>query len=234
MDFPRYGDWSPTQFDSNIDIDRSDWLVMPVMQTRDSGPLDQSNFACFLDALGGEGETVEVRRFGHWGPGWFEIIIIDPNDVAAQSVAYDCARALQDYPVLNDTDHSIRESEAEMESWSTWAYKDFSRECEKLLQGQADEFSGEPADPQQRWCKNWGMDVDICGCGDCIETVDEWMADLISKLDSLDTDKLYTLAKEFCGMEVEHHSDGPYFKYKIELQGLIDGLDAIQVAGPAR
>ena len=142
MDFPRYDDWSPTQFDSNIDIDRSDWLVMPVMQTRDSGPLDQSNFACFLDALGGESETVEVHRFGHWGPGWFEIIIIDPNDVAAQSVAYDCARALQDYPVLNDADHSIRESEAEMESWQTWAGSDFSRACEKLLQGQADEFFG--------------------------------------------------------------------------------------------
>jgi len=229
MDFPRYGDWSPTQFDSNIDIDRQDWLVMPVTQTRDSGPLDQSNFAIFLDALGGESETVEVHRFGHWGPGWFEIIIIDPNDSKAFDAAYDCAGALADYPVLDDEDFSRRESEAEIESWNNWACRDFSKACEKELESYMIEYSGEPANPHQRWCKNWGMDIDVCGCGDCIETIDEWVGGMIDKLDSLDGDKLYELAKEKLDMEVEHHSDGPYFKYKIDLQTLLDCLDEVVV-----
>ena len=68
--FERYGDHSPTAFDHNINIDdedteRSKWFVMPVSRTRDSGPLDNSNFDCFLAGLGGESETVEVHRFGH-------------------------------------------------------------------------------------------------------------------------------------------------------------------------
>lgn len=226
MDFQRYGDWSPTAFDSNIDIDRENWLVMPVMQTRDSGPLDQSNFTTFLKVLGGESETVEVHRFGHWGPGWFEIIIIDPTDATAFDAAYDCARALEDYPVLDDSDFSQREHDAATESWSTWAYRDFSRDCEKELESYGNEFHGEPVDPHQRWCKNWNMDVELCCCGDCILTADEWAAELIAKLDSLDTDKLYELAGEM-DLTVEHHSDGPYFKYKIELQKLCTWLDEL-------
>ena len=228
MDFQRYGDWSPTAFDSNIDIDRENWLVMPVMQTRDSGPLDQSNFTIFLKELGGESETVEVHRFGHWGPGWFEIIIIDPEDMAAMSAAYDCAGALQNYPVLDDSDLFERENAAELESWENWASREFSRVCEGTLEVYGDEFHGEPVDPHQRWCKNWGIDVELCGCGDCIQTADEWAAELIAKLDSLDNVKLYELAVEM-DLAVEHYSDGPYFKYKVELQKLIDCLEAITV-----
>ncbi len=225
MDFQRYGDWSPTAFDSNIDIDRENWLVMPVMQTRDSCPLDQSNFAIFLKELGGESETVEVHRFGHWGPGWFEIIIVDPEDMSAMSIAYECAGALEYYPVLDDQDLSDRELALEVESWGNWACREFSRVCEGTLEAYGDEFHGEPVDPNQRWCKNWGIDVELCGCGDCIQTADEWAAELVVKLDSLDTEKLYELAVEL-GMTVEHHDDGPHFEYKVELQKLIDWLES--------
>jgi hypothetical protein len=81
-----YSQYRPTGFDSRgLGLpDRQDWLVLPVIQTRDSGPLEQSNFASALKAVGGESETVEVHRFGHWGPGWFEIIIVAPGSEAAR------------------------------------------------------------------------------------------------------------------------------------------------------
>jgi hypothetical protein len=128
--FKRYGDHSPTAFDRNINIDdgdevRSNWFVMPVSRTRDSGPLDESNFHSFLDGLGGESETVEVHRFGHWGPGWYEIIIVSPEDEKALKSAYDMAGSLENYPVLDEEDWSRREWEDFEESWDNWACKDF-------------------------------------------------------------------------------------------------------------
>lgn len=129
--FQRYREYRPTQFDSNIDIDRGDWYVMPVSQTRDSGVLDTSNFQEFLRGLGGESETVEVHRFGHWGPGWFEIIIVNPSDEKAVKAAEDMVECLQDYPVLNEEDFSRREWEEFGESWDNWACRDLRKKLVK-------------------------------------------------------------------------------------------------------
>tara|TARA_Y100000310_G_scaffold2787_1_gene3628 strand:- start:7394 stop:7885 length:492 start_codon:yes stop_codon:yes gene_type:complete len=121
----RYSDFAPTPFDSkglgaygNMS-ERQDWLLVPVSQNRDSGPFDESNFAAALEMLGGEGETVEVHRFGHWGPGWFEIILVAPGSYAAD-VAEEIQRSLEDYPLLDEEDHSNREYEAACEAWD-WA-----------------------------------------------------------------------------------------------------------------
>lgn len=66
-----YSSHRPTTFDSHIELeDREDWFLAPVSLTRDSGPLEESNFAVVLADLGGESDDVEVHRFGHWGPGW--------------------------------------------------------------------------------------------------------------------------------------------------------------------
>jgi hypothetical protein len=73
------------------------------------------------------------------------------------------------------------------------------------------------------------MDMELCPCGNCILTVDEWMDGLIAKLDSLDSDRLYSFAQEHLGMDVEHHSDGPYFRWKMDQVNLIEGLDALEV-----
>jgi hypothetical protein len=116
----RYAKFRPTAFDPAgycLD-DRQDWLVLGVAQTRDSDALSRSNFEQALEALGGESKTVEVHRFGHWGPGWFEIIIIDPSDNERVEIGADIERALADYPVLNDEDFSEKESEEANETWS--------------------------------------------------------------------------------------------------------------------
>ncbi len=146
----RYAKFAPTGFDPSGAFlpNRQDWLVLPVSQTRDSEPLAQSNFAAALEILGGESRGVEVHRFGHWGPGWFEIIIVNPRSRYA-AIAKDIERALEDYPVLDDSDLSERENEAARESWEFWGAKDWRKHhCKEFQLGQAaenalDEFSDE-------------------------------------------------------------------------------------------
>ena len=113
----KYAGHRPTSFDSHISLDsREDWLVVPCSRTRDSGCLDESNFHTALALLGGESDNVEVHRFGHWGPGWYEIIIVRPDSLA-QKEAEDIEAALADYPVLDDSDFSGRETEAANQVW---------------------------------------------------------------------------------------------------------------------
>lgn len=114
-----YKDYTPTPFDYKGAFlrDQRHWRVAPVCQTRDSGPLDQSNYAAALAAIeevDPEGEHHEEHRFGHWGPGWFEIIIVRPCTPAA-IVAKQLELALQDYPLLDEEDHSAREWELTLE-----------------------------------------------------------------------------------------------------------------------
>lgn len=119
----RYRDWGPTQFDHKglgCD-DQQDWVVCPVSITRDTPDhdVDRSNWEAMIqefEALDPEGDDHEVHRFGHWGPGWFEIILVRPNS-ACHRYAAECACALGDYPILDEHDHSEREFEAECDAW---------------------------------------------------------------------------------------------------------------------
>ena len=121
-----YSEFRPTGFDPKgafLD-DRQDWLVVPCSRTRDTGPFEESNFETALDMLGGESESVEVHRFGHWGPGWFELILVAPGSDAAKK-AEDIESSLENYPVLDDEDLSRREYDDFLESWDSWARRDF-------------------------------------------------------------------------------------------------------------
>lgn len=115
-----YGEFQPTAFDRRglFLPERHNWLVAPVSQTRDSGPLEQSNFETALAELGGESDAVEVHRFGHWGPGWYEIILIDPADAGAVDKARGMEERLADYPILDEEDFSRRELEAAEKAWA--------------------------------------------------------------------------------------------------------------------
>lgn len=118
-----YGEWSPTPFDpkgSHLP-DKADWLVVPVMRTRDSGPLDESNFEAALKELGGESKKVEVHRFGHWGPGWIEIIIVHPSK---REKAEEIEASLENYPVLDEDDLNKKEWEDFVSSWDDWGAKE--------------------------------------------------------------------------------------------------------------
>jgi hypothetical protein len=118
-----YSQYEPTGFDiAGLGLpDRQDWIVAPCGRNRDSGILDESNFHACLLALGGESETVEVHRFGHWACGWFELILVDPS--RADEVT-ELADALEYYPLLDESDYSEREFEAVNETWESMSTRD--------------------------------------------------------------------------------------------------------------
>ena len=131
----RYSDFRPTAFDARgLNGEKhgiAEWFVAPVSQTRDSGPLDLSNFRSTLAALGGESDTVQVHRFGHWGPGWFEIIVIDPADEARVTVAQTIERKLDDYPVVSDDDFSALEWERARDYWQRASVRERVQWCQR-------------------------------------------------------------------------------------------------------
>lgn len=127
-EYKLYKDFSPTAFDSKGAFlpDRQDWIVLPVAQNRDSGPFDRSNFESALKMLYGESDSVEVHRFGHWGPGWYEIILVDPNSDKIQIVD-DIIGSLENYPVLDEEDYSEKQFSDYEEGWKNWACSDFTK-----------------------------------------------------------------------------------------------------------
>ena len=88
-----------------------------VGQSRDSDALERSNFACMLAALGGESETVRVIQESHWAVGWVEWIAIHESDAKALQIADEIVEALQDYPVIDESDFSEREWTEAGEVW---------------------------------------------------------------------------------------------------------------------
>lgn len=132
-DLPDYGDWRPTAFDSRgLGLpDRQSWKVLPVIQTRDSGPLDRSNFRtarAYLVSADPEVLGFEVHRFGHWANGWIEIILIDPNGPAAREAAAIVA-SLDAYAVLSDSDYSDLTWEEAVSAWRHMTMRDRIHAC---------------------------------------------------------------------------------------------------------
>jgi hypothetical protein len=126
----RYRDFQPTGFDPKglALYDQQDWYVVPNCgRNRDSGP-EESNFFVALKMLGGESETVEVHRFGHWACGWFEIIIVNPDSPQA-AIAEDIERCLAEYPLLDDDDFSEREWNEASEYWYRLSLNDRMELC---------------------------------------------------------------------------------------------------------
>jgi hypothetical protein len=113
-----YKEWSPTPYDQRglnaDDLERGAWLVLPTIRTRDSGPLERCNFTAALEQLGGESDTVEIHRFGHWACGWLEIVLVDPSRLADAQAIED---RLADYPVLDEDALSDLEFEEAAEAW---------------------------------------------------------------------------------------------------------------------
>lgn len=129
-----FSEFQPTVFDPKGVFlkNQSDWLVLSATRNRDSGVLPNSNFDKALEMLGGEGKNVEVKRFGHWGHGWFEVIIVRPGTAEADT-AEEIEACLEEYPTLDDEALSLAQHEAYIENWESWGYREFERELLKAL-----------------------------------------------------------------------------------------------------
>lgn len=113
-----YNQFQPTEYDARgLGIpERQHWLVLPCTHNRDSSVIQESNFAVALELLGGEGDSVEVHRFGHWANGWFEIILINPN-CPQVAIAEELEEKLDSYGYLDEDDYYEHLNQAAQEVW---------------------------------------------------------------------------------------------------------------------
>lgn len=86
---------------------------------RDSDTLTQSNFECGLAALGGESDTVQIVREGHWAVGWVEWVAIHESDTEARAIAESVLYDLDQYPVVNEDHWSEMEFNAMCDYWES-------------------------------------------------------------------------------------------------------------------
>jgi hypothetical protein len=115
-------------------------------RSRDSDHIEQSNFDVGLERLGGESEplcdceelrrnahcsehpaAVVVQRASHWAVGWVETIYVHQSATDAVALAEDMRESLENYPILDEADHSRREWEAAVACWKSMDYRERSR-----------------------------------------------------------------------------------------------------------
>ena len=109
-----YSKFRPTQYDHHITVDEQEnWLVAPVSTNRDADMLAESNWETFLAGLKKfkAYEDYQVHNFGHWGPGWFEIVLLNPENKKLIAYAESVELALAKYPLLDEADYSNRQWE---------------------------------------------------------------------------------------------------------------------------
>lgn len=126
----KYSDYAPTGFDpKGLNADRhgiGQYLVV-LSRNRDSSILEESNWDAALKLLGGESDDngpVQIHRFGHWACGWFELLLVNPDDDAKRAIAEDIENSLSDYPILDDDDYSDREYTYACDTWESFTIAD--------------------------------------------------------------------------------------------------------------
>jgi hypothetical protein len=128
----------------NTDI--KDMLVF-LGQNRDSDILTKSNFQVAIDRLGGESDTVQIHRFGHWACGWFESILIDPANIEAVKQAEIMLDSLSDYPVLDDNHYYKLEYDTANEYWQSCSQSEKARLCKDYkMDGRLSRCNNVPSD----------------------------------------------------------------------------------------
>ena len=98
------------------EIPEDKWHVV-LTRSRDSDILTESNWTVALEQLGGEGDNVEIHRFGHWACGWWEALCVAKDSDVWESAKEMCD-SLSDYPVLNEEHFCEMEMEEANRIWS--------------------------------------------------------------------------------------------------------------------
>lgn len=148
MTLPTCKEWGPTGFDHPIGYfsrmeGREDWVVLPWIQTRDSEAHARADYDAVVEVMEEactvswwfwwQGEKVEgepyqtedyeEHRFGHWGPGWYDVIIVRPGS-RCEREAQSMADAYEDCPCVNEEKLSEYELEEASEYWQSMSIGD--------------------------------------------------------------------------------------------------------------
>ena len=105
-------------------------------RNRDSDTLTESNWACALELLGGESDTVEIHRFGHWACGWWEALSVAKGSPEF-AIAEDIESKLEGYPAL-DEEHCSQAEQAEADR--IWASCYSQEERAKYIRANPSQF----------------------------------------------------------------------------------------------
>lgn len=126
------------------------YLIAPVGRNRDSDLLTESNWNEQIKTLHGlSTQTVndltayEIVREGHWACGWIEWVAIRPDAAEVIAAMETLAARLENYPVLNEDDWSMREHESACESFDKYTVRE-------LAKGLAETFELKPR-TVERW-----------------------------------------------------------------------------------
>ena len=116
----RYKDWAPGPGDIKgkgiFHLDDpymyNEWLVAPLIRTRDCGHLSQSNWDHVIKVLEGsddeDHDDYEVLSWNHWACGWFEMIVVKQG-TRAHVLMNKVETSLESYPALDEDDWMRRE-----------------------------------------------------------------------------------------------------------------------------
>lgn len=129
------GNWR--KFDSFVwwrksDLDDPDQWAIFYTSHRDSGLLDQSNAAVIQKALEpfteGDDPDVVFESHSHWAVGFidgFSIRVFDDKGDITEAFGkyHELAEAMDDYPILDESDYSDREYEATVANISDAAWR---------------------------------------------------------------------------------------------------------------
>lgn len=150
--------------------EHADWNIGPCGQTRDSDTIEESNFrvaVASLAAIDPDEQDHEVHRFGHWACGWIEEIATRPGS-PCDVLANELRESIDSYPILNEHDHSQLECDLEAENFPS-IMRDLKRDLLAEFKSRIDPEDTEamPADDLEEW------------------------------LDTLDDEKIYSLARDY-------------------------------------
>jgi hypothetical protein len=119
----------PEYFAYHGDLDLDVWGFSPICRTRDSGLREISNFEVITaDMLKRFPKSCVIARFGHWGPGWIEQLMVKTTSKKAMLALTEWVLGFENDPVADSMDLYEREQQACEESWDNWAEREVTRE----------------------------------------------------------------------------------------------------------
>lgn len=123
-----YATWTPTPMDHSMGTfaEEHDWIVGPISITRDTPAwsVDASNWRVVLAQLENlDPETWCTKTHGHWGPGWYQIILAQPGTEAHQVLA-EAKVTLSDNVLLDDDEYFHTRRIHKTEQWENASYED--------------------------------------------------------------------------------------------------------------